>query len=235
MPHTTPFDQVHRTLGARFDTFDGWSLPADFGDTATETEAINSHCAAVDLCSFGRIQINGPKVKDEINRVFTERSNSFNTDSWVWAKTQTLDQEDAVCRIVRTNGDFLLLTHPSAADAVCEKIKTDCDGIDAVNVTHKTAMLGLYGPEAFNSMRGVLPFDIDYLEPGDAEKMSMMMLPFTLIRGSWLAGEGLELICPAAAGPLAAGAVAKYRHKHNITPAGMTCLQNAMANTKPPL
>jgi hypothetical protein len=53
-------------------------------------------------------------------------------------------------------------------------------------------MLGLYGPKAFDSMRGVLPFDIDYLDRGDAARMSLMMLSFTLIRGSWLAGEGLS-------------------------------------------
>jgi glycine cleavage system aminomethyltransferase T len=84
-------------------------------------------------------------------------------------------------------------------------------------------------------MRGVLPFDIDHLDHGEAAKMSFMMLSFTLIRGSWLAGEGLELICPAAAGSLAAGAIAKYRHKHNITPAGMACLQTALAQMTAPL
>ena len=89
-------------------------------------------------------------------------------------------------------------------------------------------MLGLYGPKAFDSMRGVLPFDIDHLDRGDVEKMSFMMMNFTLLRGSWLNAEGLELICPAAAGPLAAGAVAKYRHKHNITPAGMDSLNKAI-------
>jgi glycine cleavage system aminomethyltransferase T len=236
MPRATPFDQVHRQLGAQFDTFDDWSLPADFGDTTTETDALNRHCVVVDLCSFGRLQVRGSQVKDALERIFSEKSGSINTDSWVWAKTKTLDQEDTLCRIVRTNGDFLLLTQPAETNAVCEKLNSDCGkDIEAIDVTHKTAMLGLYGPEAFSSMRSVLPFDIEYLDQGDAAKMSLMMLPFTLLRGSWLAGDGLELICPASAGPLAAGAVAKYRHKYNITPAGMTCLQNALANTKPPL
>jgi hypothetical protein len=80
-----------------------------------------------------------------------------------------------------------------------------------------------------------LPFDIDHLDKGDVEKVSFMMMSFTLLRGSWLAGEGMELICPAAAGPLAAGAVAKYRHKHNITPAGMESLQAAMDNIEKPI
>jgi glycine cleavage system aminomethyltransferase T len=236
MLYSSPFEQVHRQLGARFHTYDGWSLPADFGNTEAESDALSSHCAVVDLCSFGRLQARGSGVKEVLNRVFTEKSRGINTDSWVWAKTRTLDERDALCRIVRTNGDFLLLTHPSETKAVCDTLNSVSGGqIDVTDITHKTAMLGLYGPRAFDSMRGVLPFDIDHLDPGDAAKMSLMMLSFTLIRGSWLAGEGLELICPASAGPLAAGAVAKYRHKHNITPAGMTCLQAALAKTPPPL
>ena len=65
--------------------------------------------------------------------------------------------------------------------------------------------------------------------------MSFMMLSFTLLRGSWLAADGVEVICPAAAGSLVAGAVAKYRHKYNITPAGMDCLNDSMKNMKSPL
>ena len=233
---SSPFESVHRQMGARFNQYDGWSLPADFGNAEDESDALSSHCAAVDLCSFGRIQAKGSSVKEAINTLFPEKSGNINADSLVWARTQTLDGQDVLCRIVRTNGDFLILTPPAMTEAVRSKIDSDSGrGVEANDITHKTAMLGLYGPKAFDSMRGVLPFNIDHLEPGDVEKMSFFMISFTLIRGSWLSGEGLELICPATAGPLAAGAIAKYRHKHNITPAGMDCLQAAMAQTTPPL
>lgn len=236
MPISSPFEQVHRQLGARFDTYGGWSLPADFGNPDTESDAVQNHCAVMDLCSFGRIQANGSAVKDVLNNIFSEKSGNINTDSWVWAKTRTLDGRDTLCRIVKTNGDVLILTHPSDTQSLCDTLTSQSGGqVDFSNITQKTAMLGLYGPKSFDSMRGVLPFDIDHLDTGDAEKKSFMMLSFTLIRGSWLAGEGLELICPAAAGSLAAGAVAKYRHKHNLTPAGMDCLQAALALTPPPL
>ena len=232
---SSPFEAVHQQLGARFSNYDGWSLPADFGNTDAEIAALNGHCAVVDLCSFGRIQVKGPGVKDVLNTLFTEKSGPITTDSWVWAKTKTPDKQDIVCRIACTNGDFFLLTQPTMTEAILSAIESSSNGIVITSdVTTQTAMLGLYGPKAYTSLRGVLPFDIDYLEIGDVEKMSFMMLSFTLLRGSWLGGDGVELICPAAAGPLAAGAVAKYRHKHNITPAGMDCLQTAMAETNSP-
>ncbi len=232
---TSPFDPVHRQLDANFGEYAGWSLPADFGDPQVETEAIHSHCAVVDLCSFGRIYLKGDKTRDVLSNVFTEKSGSFSADSWVWVRG-AFAGADVLCRVVRINSDFIVLTPPEQTETVKKSLESASNGMVSVaDMTEKTAMLGLYGPAAFESMRGVLPFDIDHLDVGDVDKMSFFMIPFTLMRGSWTAGDGLELICPAQAGPVAAGAVAKYRQKHNITPAGMDCLMAAMAAAKTPL
>lgn len=226
--YKSPFHAVHQKLDANFGDFDGWSLPADFGDPDSESRALTESCAVVDLCSFGRIQISGTAARETINSVFNTEKGVIAPDSWVWAKPVE-SNDDAPCRIFRLNGSYTLLTPPHQTERLFDRVKSAAkEGVSAANVTTRTAMLGLYGPKAFESMRGVLPFDIGHLDRGEVEKMSFMMMGFTLLRGSWLDGEGLELICPAAAGPIAAGAVAKYRHKHNITPAGMNCLQAAM-------
>lgn len=224
----SPFNVVHQQLDANFGAFAGWSLPADFGDTDLESKALSESCAVVDLCSFGRIQISGNSAKKTINRLFNTENVKIRPDSWVWARPVDNDTE-ALCRIFRLNGGYTLLTQPDRTDPLCQWVESAAkEGVLVTNVTSKTAMLGLYGPRAFDSMRGVLPFDINHLDRGDVEKMSFMMMTFTVLRGSWLNAEGLELICPAAAGPIAAGVVAKYRHKHNITPVGMHSLNRAM-------
>jgi len=233
--HKSPFNVVHEKLDANFGVFDGWSLPADFGDTGLESKSLSESCAVVDLCSFGRIQISGKSAKETINTLFSTENGKIRPDSWVWAKPVGYD-DDALCRIFRLNGGYTLLTQPGQTESLCQWVESAAaEGVAVANVTNKTAMLGLYGPRAFDSMRGVLPFEIDHLDAGDVEKMSFMMMNFTVLRGSWLNAEGLELICPAVAGPIAAGAVAKYRHKHNITPAGMDCLQTAMKKRPAPL
>lgn len=234
MPKTSPFEGVHRQLGAKFEEYDGWLLPSDFGDNAAELKAIEEHCAVVDLSSFGRIMLKGSGLKEALEGCFTDRKGSFFEDRWTWGNIAT-DSGQTLCRVARLNGDFMLLTPPATDAAVQSAVEKRLSGSGTVtNITEKTAMLGLYGPSAFESMRGVLPFSIDELDPGDVSRMSFFMLSFTILRGSWLGGEGLELICPASAGPLAAGAVAKYRHKHNITPAGMTCLRSAMERMQKP-
>ncbi len=226
--HKSPFHTIHEQLNANFGEFENWTLPADFGDIDQEKKALSESCAVVDLCSFGRVQINGKSSKEFINAFFSTKNGKVPPDSWVWAKPIGYEIE-SLCRIIRLNGGYTLLTSPGQTESLFHWIESKSNnGISVSDITRKTAMLGLYGPKAFDSMRGVLPFDIDHLDTGDAEKMSFMMLSFTLLRGSWLNEEGLELICPAAAGPLAAGAIAKYRHKHNITPAGMISLKKGI-------
>jgi len=235
MLKSSPFESVHRQLDARFGEYAGWSLPADFGDPKAESHAIHELCAVVDLSSFGRIYLKGGSTKDILNGVFQQKSGSFAEDSWVWAKG-VFDGDQVLCRVLRLNGDFVVLTHPEKTQKLYKTLETVSKGaVSLADMTEKTAMLGLYGPTAFSSLRGVLPFDIDELEMGDVAKVSFFMMSFTLMRGSWLGVDGLELICPASAGPITAGAVAKYRYKHNITPAGMDCLMGAMAKAKRPL
>ncbi len=233
MLKTSPFDSVHRSLEANFGEYAGWSLPADFGDTAAEADALSGHCAVVDLCSFGRISVKGAGAADVLDSVFSEKSGKYLDETWVWVKGDIAGE--VVCRVIRINGELVVVTPPEQTDAVLKALETAANGVNVTDMTEKTAMLGLYGPAAFESMQGVLPFDIDHLDEGDVDKMSFFMISFTLMRGSWAGGDGLELICPAAAGPMAASAVAKYRHKHNITPAGMECLKAAMAGAQKPL
>jgi aminomethyltransferase len=224
----SPFNTVHSQLNANFADYDGWSLPSDFGDIHSEIKALSNACGVVDLCSFGRIQINGKTAKETIIKLFNTGKGDIKPESWDWASPVGYS-ESTKCRIFCLNGSYTLLTQPSQTESLCAWLQSAAsDDISVTDITSKTAMLGLYGPKAFESMKGVLPFDIDHLDIGDVEKMSFMMLSFTLLRGSWLDAEGLELICPAAAGPIAAGAVAKYRHKHNITPVGMEPLSRAI-------
>ncbi|HDS84468.1 MAG TPA: hypothetical protein ENN97_04650 [Phycisphaerales bacterium] len=229
MAKISPFNTVHKQLGARFDEFDGWTLPADFGDASVETDALRSHCAVVDLSSFGRLSLSGSDAATCANTLL-EKGKLFD-QRWKWA---TLSQTgiNLPCRLGRLNGEVFVFTPPGTAEGAAEALgryaQSAGHNVSVTDVTDKTAMLGLYGPAAVNSVKDVLPFDISDLEDGDIRRMTFFMISFTLMRGSWLAGDGLELICPATAGPLAAGVVAKYRHKKNLTPAGMNSLLSAM-------
>lgn len=231
---SSPFESVHEGMGAVFGEYDGWRLPVSFGDVDVENRALQKDCAVFDLCAFGRLVVKGKGAFELINAVFASDTAGLVDGKWIWSIICDPDGGlvDRV-RICRTGDIYMILTSSSKRDKVCRLVdsyasENGIGGVDIDDVTEKTGMLGLYGPNAYESVKGILPIDISGVENGDVIKKSFFMIPLTMIRGSWLGGDGVELICPVSAAALAAGAIAKYKDKANITPSGMECLADAM-------
>ncbi|MBW8015359.1 MAG: aminomethyl transferase family protein [Planctomycetes bacterium] len=234
MLKSSPFESVHEGMGAVFGEYDGWKVPASFGDVAAESKALQESCTVFDLCAFGRVIVTGQDASGLINGVFASDTVNLVDGKWIWA---IICEGDGglvdKARICRTGDAYMILTTAAKRGYVCQLVEeyareNGLGGVEIEDVTEKTGMLGLYGPKAFESVKSILPVDISGVEKGDIIKKSFFMIPLTMIRGSWLNVDGVELICPVSAAGLAAGAIAKYRDKANITPSGMECFADAM-------
>ncbi len=234
---SSPFESVHEGMGAVFGEYDGWKVPASFGDVGAENKALQENCTVFDLCAFGRIMVKGSSGGKLINKLFASDTANIGDGKWVWAIACDPDGRLVdVVRICRAGDVFTIITTPAKRDEIMELAKEySIDGAEIEDITEKTGMMGLYGPKAFEAVKSILPIDISDLEDGDVIKKSFFMIPLTVIRGSWLGGDGIELICPVSAAGLAAGAIAKYREKTNITPSGMECLTDAMVLASMPV
>lgn len=226
MTRPSPFEQVHLQLGAQMEDYHGWRLPSRFGGAEVENKALQNHCAAFDLSGFGRVSIKGKDAAKVLQKIGLNPIPDWACQQWNWAEN---NQKQPV-RIAALRNEYIVLSQPNSQTASHLKTAAGQDNLDAqiTDISEKTAFLGLYGPSAYSSISKVLPFDIDELEPGGAMPVSFFMMNLILLRGSWLDGDGLELICPVSVAGLVGGSIAKYRQKYNITPAGMECLLSAM-------
>jgi aminomethyltransferase len=73
------------------------------------------------------------------------------------------------------------------------------------------------------------------MEPQSVKNLSIFMMTITVLRGSWLGVDGIEIFGGATACKLAAGAIEKYHKREHITPAGMECLEIAATEASLPL
>ncbi len=222
MAKSSPFDGVHQQMGAQFAEYDGWRLPKNFGDPAAERGALTQSSAAFDLCSFGRFSVPVAGAAALAGLL----AEGALPDDGAWIRTSM--NGSGPVRTARIRNQYLVLTMPGGRQAALERMQKA--GIAAVDVTDKTGMLGVYGPDAFRAVSKIVPLDLSELTPGSAVSHSFFMITVTVLRGGWLNTDGLELICPASAAGLAAGAIAKYHKQQNIVPAGMDCLIQAIGN-----
>ncbi len=227
MPIPSPFESVHQRSGANFAEYDGWTLPNDFGDIPAEKTALQHASAVFDLSSFGKIKITGVDSHDLIEKLIPDPANQPDDEECLFAKLP--GDLPATIRIGCVDDTYTIFTKPQdrrTALATIQKTATDnqLTDLDIADITEKTGMIALYGPQAVKSIANILPFDISDLEPNEIVNTSFIMIQVTIIRGSWTGTDGIELLCPKSACAMAAAAVAKYRDRENITPAGMQTL-----------
>jgi|GEM_PF-391453 len=231
MSKPSPFEPVHLQLGAKMKSYHGWRLPAHYESVDAEQQALEEHCAAFDLCGFGRVSVKGPDAGKVLQAMGATDIPPQASQRWNWTKTGK-----QTCRVAAMRNEYILFSLPGheVLDKVHKAAAHEKLDVQITDLSEKTAFLGLYGPKAFDSMSKLLPFEIDELTPGAAIPMSFFMMNFILLRGSWLGMDGLELICPVSAAGLVGASIAKYRQKYSITPAGMDCLLAAMEKAPVP-
>jgi len=238
MPKASPFEAVHRVLGANFAKYDGWWLPSNYGDGPTEAEALAQGCAAFDLSSFGKITIKGAHSEALMDKLLTGGTEKCCEGKWIWAGLSDESGEGGdMLRVGKIGKEYTLFTLPAQRETVLTLAGASADeaglgDVKIADITEKTAMLGVYGPEAVRIADSILPFDIAGVGEAELKKIALFMISATIIRGSWFGADGVELLCPASVAQMAAGVVAKYHERANITPAGMDCLQGAIANRR---
>ncbi|AQT70348.1 Aminomethyltransferase [Anaerohalosphaera lusitana] len=239
MANATPFESVHEKLGANFDIFNAWRMPADFGDPLVEQTAAYETAAAFDLSHFGRIQVKGDDAPALIDYLTATPTAGLTDGSVIWALliAEPGNITDLV-RITRVHNTYTILTSPAKRQLVLELAEKaqQTAGLADVKVspiTEKTAMLALYGPKAADILSRILPFEID-LEPGQVKGVNFFMMNLEVVRGSFIGTDGLELICPKGAASMAGTAIAKYRDRENIVPAGTLALDSALVQAGVP-
>jgi glycine cleavage system aminomethyltransferase T len=211
-------------------------MPADFGDSAAELKAASEHCVAFDLSSFGRINISGAGCDEVVEKALAGKIGNIGNGKWVWAIVTGSDGElvDTV-RVAKTDDKYTIFTSPAARHAVADIVKSNAgEGILVEDITEKTGMLGLYGPDSAGIVEKILPFDISEITAGRIKSISLFMMSITVIRGSWTGCEGFEVLCPKGAASMAAMVVGKYRDRENIVAGGMESLNAAISNAKLP-
>jgi len=240
MANSSPFEAVHKHLGANFSEYDGWRLASDYGDRAAEDKALEEASAAFDLSSFGRITIKGTDGEAVIDKLLAGGAERCGDGKWVWAVVgDTQTQSADILRVGKVSGAYIIFTLPAKRQRVLTLAQACANehalsDVKITDITEKTAMLGIYGPEAVKTTASILPFDIAGIAAGDITNISFFMISVTIVRGGWLDADGVELLCPALVAPMVLRAVEKYRKRANITPAGMDCLKKAMAQANRP-
>ena len=203
MKHT-PFQQKHIDLGAKLAEFAGYLMPISYSGINDEHMAIRRNAGIFDVSHMGEFILKGAHALDLIQRVTTNDASKLN-DGKAQYSCFTNEQagiiDDLLVYCIEKNNVYMLVVNASNIEKDWNWIvQHNTNGAEMHNISDKTCLLAVQGPNATKILQPLT--EIDILNLGY----------YTFVKGKF---AGVENVLISATGYTGAGGVEIYFESKN--------------------
>ncbi len=195
----TPFTNIHIALGAKMAEFAGYNMPISYTGINDEHAAVRNGIGIFDVSHMGEFILKGEHALDLIQRVTTNDASKLTNGK---AQYSCLPNEtggivdDLLVYCVEENKVYMLVVNASNIDKDWNWImKHNTANVEMHNISDKTALLAVQGPNAVTAMQKLTDMDLINLQY------------YTFCKGTF---AGLENVLVSATGYTGAGGVEIY-------------------------
>lgn len=195
----TPFTDKHIALGAKMAPFAGYNMPISYSGINDEHAAVRKNAGVFDVSHMGEFILKGPKALDLIQRVTTNDASKLTAGK---AQYSCLPNEeggivdDLIVYCVEENKVYMLVVNASNIEKDWNWIsRFNTEGVEMHNISDKTCLLAIQGPNATRILQPLTEMDI------------MNLKYYTFVKGKF---AGVENVLVSATGYTGAGGVEIY-------------------------
>lgn len=195
----TPFTDKHIALGAKMAPFAGYNMPISYSGINDEHAAVRKNAGVFDVSHMGEFILKGPKALDLIQRVTTNDASKLTAGK---AQYSCLPNEeggivdDLIVYCVEENKVYMLVVNASNIEKDWNWIsRFNTEGVEIHNISDKTCLLAIQGPNATRILQPLTDMDI------------MNLKYYTFVKGKF---AGVENVLVSATGYTGAGGVEIY-------------------------
>jgi len=195
----TPFTQKHIALGAKMAEFAGYNMPISYSGINDEHAAVRNNAGVFDVSHMGEFILKGEHALDLIQRV-TSNDVSKITDGQ--AQYGCLPNErggivdDLIVYCIEYNKVYMIVVNASNIEKDWNWIsKYNTQGVEMHNISDKTCLLAIQGPNATKILQPLVDTDI------------MNLKYYTFTKGKF---AGVDNVLVSATGYTGAGGVEIY-------------------------
>jgi aminomethyltransferase len=196
---STPFTQKHIALGAKMAPFAGYNMPISYTGINDEHHAVRNNAGVFDVSHMGEFILKGEGALDLIQRVTTNDASKLSNGK---AQYSCLTNENAgivddlLIYCVEENKVYMLVVNASNIEKDWEWIMRHNTGnVEMHNISDKTALLAIQGPNATKILQPLTEMDI------------LNLKYYTFVKGIF---AGVENVLVSATGYTGAGGVEIY-------------------------
>ena len=195
----TPFTSRHTSLGAKMASFAGYNMPISYSSINEEHNAVRNNAGVFDVSHMGEFLLKGPGALDLIQRVTTNDAAKLANGQ---AQYSCLPNEtggivdDLLVYCIEAGHTYMLVVNASNMEKDWEWISArNTGGVEMENISDKTALLAIQGPNAVKILQPLTDMDITNLKY------------YTFVKGRF---AGVDNVLVSATGYTGAGGVEIY-------------------------
>lgn len=196
---STPFTQKHIALGAKMAEFAGYNMPISYSGINDEHVTVRKNAGVFDVSHMGEFILKGENALDLIQRV-TSNDVSKITDGQAQYGCLPNEQggivDDLIVYCIEFNKVYMIVVNASNIEKDWNWIsKYNTKGVEMHNVSEKTCLLAIQGPNATKILQPLVDADI------------MNLKYYTFTKGKF---AGVDNVLVSATGYTGSGGVEIY-------------------------
>lgn len=196
---TTPFTQKHIDLGAKMADFAGYNMPISYSGINDEHAAVRKNAGVFDVSHMGEFILKGPGALALIQKLATNDASKLSAGKAQYSCLTNNEGgivDDLIIYCIEENKVYMLVVNASNIEKDWNWIsKHNNEGVEMHNVSDKTALLAIQGPNATKILQELTEMDI------------LNLKYYTFVKGTF---AGVENVLVSATGYTGAGGVEIY-------------------------
>src|SRR5215467_2104864 len=196
---STPFTQKHIALGAKMAEFAGYNMPISYTGINDEHAAVRKNAGVFDVSHMGEFILKGDKALDLIQRVTSNDASKLKAGQAQYSCLPNANAgivDDLLVYCIEENKVYMLVVNASNIEKDWNWISSyNSKGAEMHNISDKTCLLAIQGPNANRILQPLTEMDI-------------LNLPYyTFAKGKF---AGVDNVLVSATGYTGAGGVEIY-------------------------
>src|ERR1700754_4987748 len=195
----TAFTQKHIALGAKMAEFAGYNMPISYTGINDEHAAVRKNAGVFDVSHMGEFILKGEYALDLIQRVTSNDASKLTAGKAQYSCLPNKEGgivDDLLVYCIEENSVYMLVVNASNIEKDWNWIQQyNTKGVEMQNISDKTCLLAIQGPNACKILQALTDTDI------------MNLKYYTFVKGKF---AGIDNVLISATGYTGAGGVEIY-------------------------
>ena len=195
----TPFTEKHIALGAKMAEFAGYNMPISYSGINDEHAAVRKNAGIFDVSHMGEFMLKGENALDLIQRVTSNDASKITDGQAQYSCLPNKEGgivDDLIVYCIEQNKTYMLVVNASNIEKDWNWISQfNTKGVEMHNISEKTCLLAIQGPNATKILQPLVDTDI------------MNLKYYTFTKGKF---AGVDNVIVSATGYTGSGGVEIY-------------------------